>query len=448
MSGEYLNREGKGISSQILQDTLNTIEAIAIFQGETYEVYLRIAEHDGKIYLDLGTPDWKAVEIDATGWRIVLEPPVRCWRPESLLPLPYPVEGGKLDQLKEFINVDRSSWILLVTFLLFAFMPKQTYPVLVISAHRGSGKTAAAEILKGLIDPGKAPLIKLQGDTHKLAIAAARRLLMVYDNVGHISADQSDDICRMATNFGYSTRTLHTTDEETTFEFARPQIITAIDALVTRDDLADRVLMAQLGEITEDMRLPQSELNDKVEAARPRILGALLTTLSQTLAELPHTNPDKLPRMADYAKFAIASEKALGLKHGEFMATFDESREQSRQIVVESSPVGESIVSMMRDRLNWKGTATELMKELERHTDEATYRSRFYPKTPNLFKRQLNRLKPDLVSLGVLVAEIREGHDRTRILYLEKVIKTSSLSSASSAKVDKPSDIITEIETD
>jgi hypothetical protein len=438
LSGEYLSREGRGISSQILQDTLNTIEAIAIFQGETHEAHLRTAERDGKIYLDLGTPDWKAVEIDDLGWRLVLEPPVRFWRPESLLPLPYPVEGAKLDELKEFINVDRSSWILLITFLLFCFCPKKTYPVLVISAHRGSGKTAAAEILKGLIDPGKAPLIKLSGDTHKLAVAAARRLVMVYDNVGHISADQSDDICRMATNFGYSTRTLHTTDEETTFEFARPQIITAIDALVTRDDLADRVLMAQLGEISEEKRLPQSELNAKVETTRPRILGALLTALSQTLAELPHTKPDKLPRMADYALFAIASEKALGLKQGEFIKTFNESREQSRQIVVESSPVGEAIVSMMRDRLNWKGTATELMKELERHTDEATYRSRFYPKTPNLFKRQLNRLKPDLVSLGVSVSEIREGHERTKMLYLEKIVKTSSSSSSSSAQRDKP----------
>jgi ABC-type molybdate transport system ATPase subunit len=37
----------------------------------------------------------------------------------------------------------------------------QYYPVLVLSAHRGSGKTAAAEIIKGLIDPGKAALVKL-----------------------------------------------------------------------------------------------------------------------------------------------------------------------------------------------------------------------------------------------------------------------------------------------
>ena len=171
-----------------------------------------------------------------------------------------------MDELKELLNVDGSSWTLIVTFLLFCFCPDKTYPVLVLSAHRGSGKTAAAEIIKGLIDPGKAGLIKLQSDTYRLAVAATRRHLMIYDNVSHITPDQSDDLCRIATGFGYSTRTLFSTDEETTFELTRPQIITAIDALVTRDDLADRVLMAQLPEIPEHKRLSQGELNEKVES--------------------------------------------------------------------------------------------------------------------------------------------------------------------------------------
>jgi hypothetical protein len=422
LSGEYLDSTEKGIGSQTLLDTLATLEAIAIFRGETRDVHLRTAEHQGKIYLDLGTDDWKAIEVDSLGWRIVSDPPVRFWRPDSLLPLPIPVTGGNLDELKELLNVDGSSWTLIITFLLFCFCPDKTYPVLVLSAHRGSGKTAAAEIIKGLIDPGKAALIKLQGDTHKLAVAATRRHLMVYDNVSHISPDQSDDLCRIATGFGFSTRTLHTTDEETTFELTRPQIITAIDALVTRDDLADRVLMAQLPEIPADKRLPQGELNAKVEAARPRILGALLTALSQTLAQ-PRPNPATLPRMADYALFAIASEKALGLKEGEFMKTFNESREQSRQIVIESSPVGEAIVRLMQNRLIWKGTTSELLNELENHTDSATYRSRYFPKASNGLSRQLTRLTPDLRALGVLISE--KNIHGTKRLILEKEIKVS-----------------------
>ena len=119
--------------------------------------------------------------------------------------------------------------------------------------------------------------------------------------------------------------------------------------------------MAQLPEIPEHKRLPQGELKAKVEAARPLILGALLTALSQTLAQLPHTKPATLPRMADYALFAIASEKALGLAEGEFMYIFNESREQSRQVVIESSPVGEAIIRMMENYpipKSWKRKAT------------------------------------------------------------------------------------------
>jgi energy-coupling factor transporter ATP-binding protein EcfA2 len=441
LMGEQYRTNRSGINSQSFQDTLPTLEAIAIFDGETREVHLRTAEHQGKLYLDLGSSDWKTVEIDNSGWRIISEPPVRFWRPDSMLPLPDPVAGGNLETLNDLLNVDGSSWILIVTFLLFCFCPGKRYPILVLAAHRGSGKTAAAEILKGLVDPGKAGLIKLQNDTLKLAVSAACRHLMVYDNVGHISPDQSDDLCRVATGFGYSTRTLHTTGDETTFEFTRPQIITAIDALVTRDDLADRVLMAQLPEIPRNKRLPQEELDLKIETARPLILGALLTALSQTLAQLPHTKRTDLPRMADYALFGIASEKALGLKEGQFMAVFDESREQSRQVVIESSPVGEAIIRLMENYpipMFWKGTASELLNELAKHTDEATYRSRFFPKAANSLTRQLNRLAPDLKAIGLDIRNAKEGNAWTRYLYIQKVVKVSSVPSTPSATQHKP----------
>jgi hypothetical protein len=246
---------------------------------------------------------------------------------------------------------------------------------------------------------------------------------MVYDNVSHISPDQSDDLCRIATGFGFSTRTLHTTDEETTFELTRPQIITAIDALITRDDLADRVLMAQLPEIPEVKRLPQSELNTKVGLAKPKILGALLTALSQTLAQLPNTKPESLPRMADYALFAISSEKALGLKKGEFMKVFNQSREESRQVVIESSPVGEAVVSLMSKLCDWTGTASQLLEKLKHHTDDTTYRSRYFPHSPNRLSYQLTRLTPDLATVGIqITCKVVKG---TKLFSLVKIEKPS-----------------------
>jgi hypothetical protein len=146
--------------------------------------------------------------------------------------------------------------------------------------------------------------------------------------------------------------------------------------------------------------------------------------------------------MADYAKFAIASEKALGLEPGEFMSVFNDSRELSRQVVIESSPVGEAIIRLMEHRKAWEpwqGTASELLNELEHHTDEATYRSRYFPKTANVLKRQLNRLAPDLKALGIDVREARIGKAGTRQIVLEKCVILSSVSSAECQPSEKTS---------
>jgi hypothetical protein len=428
--GQFDESEGKTINSSAMAEVIGVLDSRAIRSKVVREVNLRTAEDQGKVYLDLGLPDWSAIEVDTHGWRIVAEPPVRFTRPESLLALPTPVEGGSLNELKELINVEGDSWVLIITFLLFSLCPNKTYPVLVLAAVRGSGKTAAAEILKGLIDPGKGGLIKLQNDIRNLAAAAVNRWLLVYDNVGYISPDQSDDLCRMATNFGFSTRTLHTTAEETTLEFTRPQIITAIDALVTRDDLADRVLMAQLGEITEEKRLAQGELAAKVEAARPRILGAMLTTLSQTLAKLPNTKPEKLPRMADYALFSIAAEKALGLKGGEFLKVFDRSREQSRQVVLEASPLSEAIMKMMENYpipQSFTGEASQLLAKLEEHAERGVPQSKAWPRTPITLNRQLDRLAPDLKEWGIEITRSRTN--KGRFIHIQKSLKILSLPS-------------------
>jgi Domain of unknown function (DUF3854) len=439
LTGEYFKRMAKGVSAQPLQDTLNTLEAIALFDGETREVALRTAEYQGKIYLDLGTTDWKAVEIDPTGWRLVNDPPVRFWRPDSLLPLPYPVEGGKLSELRDLLNVDDSSWVQIVTFLLFCYLPNKRYPVLVLSAIRGSGKTTAAEIIKGLIDPGKAPLIPLPSNTRDLAVAAFRRWLMVYDNVSHISNDESDNLCKLSTGFGFTARKLHTDDDETTIECTRPQIVTAIDGVVAREDLGDRVLLATLGEITPDRRLSASELERKIYDSRPSIFGALLTALSQALAKLPQTQIAEPPRMADYALFSVAAEGALGLEDGAFLTAFGESRDRVREVVIESSPLGEAILSLMRDKLVWKGSASELLSALGGHVDDSIYRSRFFPKAANQLKAKLNRLSPDLRSMGIDVKDgVRSSNRDPRSIVLEKVVKVSSTSSTNPNKSPEP----------
>ena len=54
----------KSLREDALDQAVNTIAAIAETDGETIDrLFVRVAAHDGKHYLDLGTPDWSAIEI-------------------------------------------------------------------------------------------------------------------------------------------------------------------------------------------------------------------------------------------------------------------------------------------------------------------------------------------------------------------------------------------------
>ena len=76
------------------------LEGKARFEGDECAAHLRVAEHDGAIYLDLGDTDWRAVQVGADGWRMVENPPVRFRRAKAMLSLPEPKRGGSFDALR------------------------------------------------------------------------------------------------------------------------------------------------------------------------------------------------------------------------------------------------------------------------------------------------------------------------------------------------------------
>jgi hypothetical protein len=91
-------------SAQAVNEALNTLDAVAT-RGQERQAAIRVAGHNGSIYLDLGQPEWSAVEISSAGRRIVDAPPVRFIRPKGLRPLPTPVRGGNISELRKFLNV-------------------------------------------------------------------------------------------------------------------------------------------------------------------------------------------------------------------------------------------------------------------------------------------------------------------------------------------------------
>jgi hypothetical protein len=60
-----------------------------------------------------------------------------------MLPLPMPVQGGSIEELRPFLNLPaEDDFILVAAWLLAALRGQGPYPVLAISGEQGSAKTA------------------------------------------------------------------------------------------------------------------------------------------------------------------------------------------------------------------------------------------------------------------------------------------------------------------
>ncbi|ABW29233.1 hypothetical protein [Acaryochloris marina] len=395
-------------SSEVMKSALNTVISMGVFDGVERKVWIRTAKLGGTIYIDLCNEKWQAIEVDSRGWRIVDRPPVRFLRPPGTLSLPTPEAGGDISELRDLMGLsgqeNEQVWLLLLWFTLFCYVPEKTYPVLFLTAPRGSAKSTKAEQLKSFIDPSKAPLIGLKTDRQAMGVAGRRRWFLVYDNVSSISPNASDIICQVATGFGYSTRTLFTTMDETIVEFTRPQAITAIDHVVARDDLADRTLVVPLPKISDDQRKTKQELDESHAESAPGILGALMSLLSGIIANLPNVQSEWLPRMADFGLFCMASEKPLKLTDGTFERVFKANRQQAQEAVLHSSPFAELLLDFMD---KWSGDLYTApwakffsdLKAFARDTDQPW--SKTYPQTTRGLSRAINRLAPDLGSAGL-----------------------------------------------
>jgi hypothetical protein len=408
----FYTEEGKPAGSQAMQDAVGTLEAMAVFDGQTDDVFLRVGRVDGRIYIDLGTPEWNAVEVSPSGWQITEEPPIRFYRATGSLPLPVPRKGGSLDLLRDFINVkSRDDFYLLVAFILAAIRPEGPYPVLDLEGEQGSAKSTTAKLVKALVDPTKPTLRAAPRENRDLMIAARNGWCLAYDNLSGISDWLSDAMCRLATGGGFSTRTLYTNDEEELFDSQRPQILNGIADPAERDDLRDRSVILTLPPISDRNRKTEEEFWAHFAAVSPLILGALYTAASGALKRYPATKLERQPRMADFAKWTVAAEPTVGWKAGSFLAAYSDNRQTAVAAILEGSPVAAVLLDWAPDE--WTGTATELLKTLEGRVGDDCRKHPEWPRQANVLSRTLNRVAPALRKAGL---DIQRPQARTILI--------------------------------
>lgn len=425
LGGLFHRRHGKAPGSQAMQDALNVLAGKAIHEGEEHEVHVRLAEHEEAIYMDLANAEWEAVKVTAEGWQVVPsdQVPVRFIRKRGMLPLPRPEAGGSVDELRPFVNLPGAEhddvWVLIVAFLVAAFRPRGPYPILDVSGEQGCGKSTSCRYIRRLVDPNKAPLRTPPKDDRDLMIAAENSWLVAFDNLSGIAPSLSDVLCTLATGGGFATRELYTDDGEKLFATQRPVMVNGIDDLATRPDLLDRAVRVNFPVIDDSDRQEEADLDSRFEEARPAIIGALLTAVSGAMRELPNVHLPSKPRMADFAKWVTAAEPALGWADGTFMNAYEGNRAEANVLAIESATIGGPLMKLMRANKVWKGSASQLLTDLEVHADYATRNRQGWPKSGKGMSNALRRLAPNLRREGIICTPPATG-DKTRAYRLER----------------------------
>jgi len=419
LAGIFYKKQQKPANREAIGNSIETLAARAIYDGQEHDIFTRVAQHDGKIYIDLGDPSWCAVEVSQLTWRVISsrECPVRFRRAKGTAALPMPAEGGSIADMRAFLNLGSDDDFFLITaWLVAAARPTGPYPILIVHGEKGACKSSMVRILRDLIDPSDAPLRSAPREERDLAIAAKNGWVITGENLSHLSAELSDSLCRLSTGAGLTTRKLYTDDEETIFLASRPIVLNAISEIATRPDLLDRAIVISLPAMQDGNRKAEDDLRREFAQARPQLFGALLDAVVVALGNIDTVKVDNMPRMADFSKWITAAESALPWATGDFLRAYRANRMSANELAVEASSVAEAVRALARP---WSGTATELLAALNSQLGDKRP-PKNWPDAPRALTNRLRNIAPDMRAMGIDV-QLPDGRNHDRTIYIDDV---------------------------
>jgi hypothetical protein len=134
--------------------------------------------------------------------------------------------------------------------------------------------------------------------------------------------------------------------------------------------------------------------------------------------------------MADFARWVVAAEPALGWPAGSFLRAYTGNREAIHEIALDASLIVEPL-RVLVEAGDITGTATELLDRLVAIAGEAAAHRRGWPRNPTALSRELARIAPNLRAVGIEVERGRGAHG-SRSIAVRAVPETPSPASPAS----------------
>lgn len=419
LSSSFWNEYGKAAGTESITRAITTLEGLARESKELRDVYNRVAQVGNTVYYDLGD-NKHVVVISNDGWEMHTEVPVVFRRLNHQKPQVLPDKDGSINTILEFLNLtDDIQETLLTTYLPVSLLANIPRPIILLHGPQGSGKSTALELLRSLLDPSQTPLLTLPNDKNEIVQQADHHFCYYLDNISHFNHDTSDLLCRLVTGGAFSKRVLYTVDDDFLYKFKKAIALNGVTQFANHPDLLDRTIILQLNRIDESTREHEESLWTRFNEAKPKMLGGLFNALSATLSIAPELELSRLPRMADYYRYACGVARYLGITQEKFDEANNRNIEQQNQEALEVSPIAQTIIYFMYNKMDWSGSSSKLYDHLQ---EIAVYLnvSKNFPKSSIWLWRNIQTAQTSLNAVGITASHGRNDSYRTIALVKDR----------------------------
>jgi hypothetical protein len=421
----YWQKERKTIPRDADKQVVQTLVAYALFEGQSYQLDVRLSRNENEIWYDLA--DGRAVKVTAEKWQIVDTPPVLFRRLQQKQQV-EPENDGVLESLRSYINVaSDDDWLLFLVFVVSAFVPNFPHPLLILYGPQGAGKTTPMRVIKELVDPSVVQGMPLPDRIPEFVQLADHHAFLFFDNLSNMPTKMSDALARAATGDSFSKRQLFTDSDDVVYRIQKTIALNGINQVITKPDLLDRAILIKLKRITPDQRQPEADFWAAFNFEKSQILGAIFDTLVKAITIYPNIELSEVPRMADFTRWGCAIAEATGYGQDAFVQAYKDNINRQNEEAIEASPVAKAVIEFMKEYESWQGTAEELLKTLNLKFGMSSISSSpLWPKAPEWMSRRLNDVETNLNAIGIRIEFVRTPDGRNIILTNDSMSATTA----------------------
>lgn len=366
----------KPLSRDNIQQTLDMLEASAIFNGEEIEPAIRCKFWEDKIFYHMADEGNTVLCIDTEeGINVLKESPIPFIKTQSMLSqvMPKDIEVEEGEKKPSFQKIARKYWrfkteddlLLHNVVLLTRFISDIPAPIIYYIGDRGSAKTTSMRMDKLFVDPSAVDVKALPSSIMDTVTALSGEYMVGFDNIdGKISHELSDLLCVCCSTGYYSKRKLFSDNDSVDIKLNVRLNFSGITTITDRADFIDRCICLSSERIAPTERRTVEEILSEFKEDLPYLLHKGFHILAKAMEVHRTLELEELPRMADFATWGYAIAEVMEYGGERFLKAYQQNQRNLLEVMVEEDSLLTVLISLIEQRKNFVGSMTQLYASL------------------------------------------------------------------------------------